>query len=163
VFVTNHVLSGVIVGRWLPKRPAAAFAVGVGSHLILDAIPHWGCDVGTPLGLERFLSAARKDGLLGVATMTIAALAVDTDVRTSTLAAMTGAVVLDLDKPLIHFLGVNPFPRWVNRIHSRVQNESPGGMHNEIGFGVGFAAFDVVASVVDRHHRQQRFKALQVS
>jgi hypothetical protein len=36
MFVTNHVLSGVVVGRLLERHPVAAFVVGVGSHLALD-------------------------------------------------------------------------------------------------------------------------------
>jgi hypothetical protein len=150
MFVTNHALSGVLIGRWMRRRPGAAFLLGVGSHLILDAVPHWGCDVTTPEGLGRFLSAAKRDGLLGLGTMAIAALAVEPKARTSTLAAMTGAVLLDLDKPFIHFFGVNPFPRLVNRIHSRVQNESPGGMHNEVEFGLACATLDVIVTAVSR-------------
>ena len=30
MFVTNHVLSGVVIGRLLERRPVAAFVVGVG-------------------------------------------------------------------------------------------------------------------------------------
>ncbi len=44
MFVTNHVLSGVVIGRLLEQRPVAAFFVGVGSHLALDMVPHWGCE-----------------------------------------------------------------------------------------------------------------------
>ena len=43
MFVTNHVLSGVVIGRLLEQRPVTAFAAGVGSHLVLDWVPHWGC------------------------------------------------------------------------------------------------------------------------
>jgi hypothetical protein len=43
VIVTNHVFSGVVIGQLLARRPVIAFAVGVASHLALDAIP--------PLGL----------------------------------------------------------------------------------------------------------------
>jgi hypothetical protein len=149
MFVTNHVLSGVLVGRFMRRRPAAAFFVGVGSHLVLDALPHWGCSVATPEGLDRFLTAAKRDGVLGLATMAVATLAVDPEVRTSTIAAMAGAVLLDLDKPFTYFFGVNPFPRRINELHRRVQNESPQGMRNEIGFGAVCAALDVMTRSVD--------------
>ena len=44
MFVTNHVLSGVVIGRLLERHPVSAFVVGVGSHLALDMVPHWGCE-----------------------------------------------------------------------------------------------------------------------
>jgi hypothetical protein len=136
VFVTNHVLSGIVIGRMLRRRPATAFVVGVGSHLLLDSIPHWTCDKSADGGGERFLKAAKRDGVLGLATMAAATLGADRRVRTATVAAMAGAVFLDLDKPLLYFFGVNPFPRPVQRLHGWVQNESPDGMPSEVGFGV---------------------------
>jgi hypothetical protein len=136
VFVTNHVLSGVVIGRALERRPVTAFLVGVGSHLVLDAIPHWGCDLRTEGGPDRFLRVAKRDGVLGLATMATATLAVDRRSRTSTVAAMAGAALLDLDKPCLYFLGINPFPRTVMRVHKWAQNESPDGMPNEFAFGV---------------------------
>jgi hypothetical protein len=142
VFVTNHVLSGVLIGRALEGRPVAAFVAGVGSHLVLDSVPHWSCDKTEDGYHQRFLLAAKRDGVLGLATMAAAAIAVDRRARLSTVAAMAGAVFLDLDKPLLHFIGVNPFPWPVRRLHSWVQNESPQGMRNEVVFGVLAAAAD---------------------
>jgi hypothetical protein len=146
--VTNHVLSGIVIGRVLGRRPATAFVVGVGSHLVLDSIPHWSCDKSTAGGRERFLKAAKRDGALGLATMAAATLAADRRVRTATVAAMAGAVLLDLDKPLLYFFRVNPFPRPVQRLHGWVQNESPDGMPSEVGFGVICAA--VSAAILSR-------------
>jgi hypothetical protein len=150
VFVTNHVLSGVVIGRILERRPVTAFVVGVGSHLMLDAVPHWSCDTKTTDGAERFLVAARRDGLLGLATMATAALAVDRQARPAVVAAMAGAAFLDLDKPSKHFFGIYPFPQVVRRVHSWVQNESERGMANEITFGVLAAAVDAVVAVGSR-------------
>ena len=48
MFVTNHVLSGALIGQALKGRPVAAFVAGIGSHLVLDAMPHWGCDFDAP-------------------------------------------------------------------------------------------------------------------
>lgn len=111
MFVTNHVLSGVAIGRLLERRPVTAFVVGVGSHLALDMVPHWGCAHSTALGRQSFLRYAKRDGVLGLLTMMCAASAVDRKARTATIAAMAGAVLLDADKPLLHFFGRNPFPR----------------------------------------------------
>jgi hypothetical protein len=142
VFVTNHVLSGVAIGRALQRKPVTAFFVGMGSHLVLDAVPHWGCEGHGPEREERFRLAARRDGLLGLATMAAATLLVGKPERTATVAAMAGAVLLDLDKPVEHFLGWKPFPAAVRRLHGRVQNESPDGLAKEIAYGVALATVD---------------------
>jgi hypothetical protein len=142
VFVTNHALSGVLIGRLLKKRPAAALLAGVASHLILDAIPHWGCNSSEP-GSADFLTVAKRDGVLGLAAMASATLAVERPARTATVAAMTGAVLLDLDKPFLYFFGINPFSEAVQRLHRWIQNESPAGLPNELGFGAVFALADL--------------------
>jgi hypothetical protein len=153
VFVTNHVLSGVIIGQALPRRPITAFLVGVGSHLILDTFPHWGCDLNMPGGEERFLAFARRDGVCGLVAMGAAAAAAERETRAATVAAMTGAVLLDLDKPFLHFFGVNPFPNAVDRFHKWVQNESPDGIPNEMGYGSAFAAVGAVLVAWSRQRR----------
>lgn len=163
MFVTNHVLSGVLIGRLLKNRPGAALLAGLASHLVLDAVPHWGCGASEPGRRERnalqvkasgrFLTVARRDGVLGLSTMAAAALAVERPARTATAAAMTGAVLLDLDKPLFYFFGVNPFPMVVQRLHGRVQRESPHGLANELGFGLVCAVADVLTVARARGHR----------
>ncbi|MGB7051830.1 MAG: hypothetical protein WBG41_09695 [Acidimicrobiales bacterium] len=150
MFVTTHVLSGVLIAAASQGRPAAAFAAGVGSHLALDSIPHWGCDKSIEGGYEDFLRVAKRDGLFGLAITAAAVAAVPRRDRTATIAAIAGAVLLDLDKPFLFFFGTNPFPRPVIRLHSRVQNESPNGMGNEIAYGVAFAAADVLTIVARR-------------
>lgn len=151
VFVTNHVLSGVLIGRATEGKPTVAFLVGIASHLVLDSFPHWGCDTCEEGGAERFLTIAKRDGVLGLATVAAATFVVDRRFRVATVAAMAGAVLLDLDKPFLYFFGLNPFPAVVNRLHKQVQNESPDGMVNEIGYGIVFAAADAIATSVGRH------------
>ena len=150
MFVTNHVLSGVVIGRLLERHPMTAFVVGVGSHLVLDMVPHWGCDTRSPDGGQLFLRYARRDGLLGLVAAASATGAVGRSTRPATLAAVAGAVLLDLDKPFLHFWGRNPFPRRVRRLHARVQRESPGGLPNEIAFGLSCAVVDVAIAVRGR-------------
>ena len=94
---------------------------------------------------------AKRDGVLGIVAMAAGAFAVERSARNSALAAMAGAVLLDLDKPFLYFLGVDPFPVVVRRLHAWVQNESPRGMSNELRFGFAFAAADVVTVVRARH------------
>ena len=150
MFVTNHVLSGIVIGRVLERRPLAAFLVGVGSHLVLDMVPHWGCDARTADGQELFLRYATRDGLAGLLVMACATAAVDRRSRVSTLAAMAGAAFLDADKPMMHFFGRNPFPLAIRRIHAQAQNESLQGMPNEILFGLSCAIADAAIAVNSR-------------
>jgi len=155
VFVTNHALSGALIGRALKGRPATAFVVGVASHLVLDMVPHWGCDFHRPGGPEAFYAAAKKDGLLGLATMAAGAWGVEPAARSATVAGMVGAVLLDLDKPFLHFFDVTPFPRAVQNFHKRIQNESTEGMPNELRFGGGFALANVVTTLLARRPRPE--------
>jgi hypothetical protein len=144
MFVTNHVLSGVVIGQVLADRPLAAFAVGVASHLALDAVPHWGCDSHAPDGYARFIRAARVDGVLALGAMAVGAVAVTPGSRTATIAAMAGAALLDLDKPANYFFNFDPFPEVINRVHRRIQNESPEGLTREILYGLVFAVVDAL-------------------
>ncbi|HEX9527847.1 MAG TPA: hypothetical protein VF951_10140, partial [Streptosporangiaceae bacterium] len=70
MLLTNHVLSGALIGA-LARRPGPAFAAGVASHFVLDAVPHWG-DWGSQ---RRFLRVAVPDGLISLATMGVIAAA----------------------------------------------------------------------------------------
>ena len=154
MFVTNHVLSGVVIGQVLARRPVTAFAVGVASHLALDAVPHWGCDTDTPEGSTKFLRAARVDGLLGLGAMALGVAIVRRDSRLATMAAVAGAVVLDVDKPAKHFFGLDPLPRFVSRVHGKIQNESPDGLRRELAWGLAFVGMDAYA--VTRRRRLER-------
>jgi hypothetical protein len=149
MFITNHVLSGAVIGRKLERHPVYAFVAGVGSHLVIDAIPHWGgCDwYNSPTERRRFMTVAKRDGVLGLGVMTVAALGSQKSARRSTVAAMVGASMLDLDKPFYIYLGWNPFPKWVRRLHKAVQSESPGGLPNEFAFGLAFAAINITQTV----------------
>ncbi len=151
MFVTNHALSGVVIGRILERRPGSAFLVGVASHLALDMVPHWGCSLTSEEERRLFLRYAQRDGLLSLLIGAGLATAVNRRARLATLAAMAGAVLLDADKPLVHFFGWNPFPRSVRRIHARAQNESPRGLPNEFLFGAACAAVDMVIAATGRN------------
>jgi hypothetical protein len=135
VLLTNHVLSGALIGA-LTRRPAAAFAAGVVSHFLLDAVPHWG-DWGS---YHRFLQTAVPDGLIGLATMGAFAVLAPADRRPAVLAGMAGAALPDADKPAKLFFGRSPFPAAVDWFHGRIQREAPGRAHLEVLAAAGFAA-----------------------
>jgi len=127
VLLTNHVLSGALIGA-LARRPAPAFAAGVASHFALDALPHWG-DWGS---IRRFLQVAVPDGLIGLAAMgTLAALA-PAERRPAVLAGMIGAALPDVDKPAKLWFGRSPWPRPVDEFHRGIQREASGRAHIEL-------------------------------
>jgi len=119
VLLTNHVLSGALIGA-LTRRPLTAFAAGVASHFVLDAVPHWG-DWGSQ---RRFLRVAVSDGLVSLAVMGALAAASPADRRLAVLAGMTGAALPDAEKPTTLWFGWSPFPAAVDRFHTRIQREA---------------------------------------
>jgi hypothetical protein len=119
VLLTNHVLSGALIGA-LSQRPLPAFAAGVASHFVLDAIPHWG----QWESRSRFLHVAVRDGLVSLAAMGAFTAASPPDRRLAVLAGMAGAALPDLDKPTLLWFGWSPWPGPVNRFHSGIQRES---------------------------------------
>jgi len=124
VFVTSHVLAGRIIGRALPERPVLACGLGVLSHLLMDAFPHWSPPPG-PGSYEHFLRYARRDGIVGLIAAAASVATSPKGTRLAVAAGVGGAAVVDLDKPCVHFLHVNPFPRRFQVLHKWVQNEGP--------------------------------------
>lgn len=150
MFVTNHVLAGALLGAPLRRHPVAAFAAGFASHLAMDACPHWG----TPLPIDDpgFLRVARRDGVGGLTALAGAVLSAEPGARVATLAAAGGAALPDMDKPALHFFGVNPWPRWFDEFHKRIQRESPDRLPLELAVGTALA----VALVVSRYRSVDR-------
>ncbi len=136
MFITNHVLAGAIAGTAARGRPVTAFAVGVVTHVVMDMTPHWG---NPTLGRDGFYAVAKRDGLLGLATIALVTVA-GVPPRRALLAGMAGAAILDSDKPGEYFFDVNPLPGWLDRFHVRIQRESPEGLRTELAAGVALAA-----------------------
>lgn len=134
MLVTNHVLSGALIGA-VVRRPVPAFAVGVVSHFVLDAVPHWGKFDDE----QRFLRVAVRDGLAGLAAIGAFAVAARPERRLAVLAGMAGAALPDIDKPSCVWFGASPWPEPVNRFHAGIQNEAPGR------FGLEMAAMGTLA------------------
>ena len=135
MLLTNHVLSGALIGA-LARRPLSAFAAGVASHFVLDAVPHWG-KWGSR---RRFLRVAVPDGLISLAVMGAFAAVTPPDRRLAVLAGMTGATLPDADKPTRLWFGWSPFPAAVDRFHARIQREAPCRAHLELLAAGAFAA-----------------------
>ena len=140
MLLTNHVLSGALIGA-LARRPLPAFVLGVASHFVLDAVPHWG-DWGSE---RRFLRVAVPDGLISLATMGALAAATPADRRLAVLAGMTGAALPDIDKPTNLWFSWSPFPAAVDRFHGRIQRESPGRAYVELLAAAAFGSAALIA------------------
>jgi len=143
MLVTNHVLSGALIGA-ATGRPEVALGAGIASHFVLDAVPHWG-DWGNDTAL--FMRVAVRDGLTGLAVMGAFAAVAPPRVRLAVVAGMVGAALPDLDKPSKMFFGRSPFPRVVDNFHGAIQREARGRFPMEAAVGAGFAAAAIVALV----------------
>ena len=135
MLLTNHVLSGALIGA-LSRRPATAFAAGVASHFVLDAMPHWG----KWRDEHHFLHVAVRDGLTSLAVMAAFAAVSPPDRRLAVVAGMSGAALPDLEKPTKLWFGWSPFPAAVDGFHSRIQHEAPRRGRLELAWAGAFAA-----------------------
>ncbi|GAB3654758.1 hypothetical protein GCM10027596_06730 [Nocardioides korecus] len=137
MLITNHVLSGALVGLAAPG-PVSGFALGVASHFALDCVPHWG-------DLDRFLQVAVPDGLTGLAAMAHVAALTSQQAparRATVVATMLGACLPDADKPSTLFFGRSPFPARVDDWHRSIQRESVRRLPQEFLLaGLGLLAF----------------------
>jgi hypothetical protein len=149
MLVTNHVLSGAVVGA-LVRRPALAVPLGIVSHLVLDAAPHWG-----KWDSDRhFMRVATADGLTGLAVMGAAAALTRPGLRGAVVAGMVGAALPDVDKPTNVFFGFSPFPRPFVELHRRVQDEAAHRFFShELPAAAGFAAAFVALAAGRRRAR----------
>lgn len=118
MLITNHVLSGALLGC-VTGRPLAAAVAGAASHLALDAVPHFG------LPPEQLMRVAVPDGLVGLTVIALLAAAVPADLRPAAAAGVLGACLPDMDKPGRQFFGRSPFPARFDAFHARIQPESP--------------------------------------
>ena len=127
MLVTNHVLSGALIGGAV-RRPVPAFLLGVASHFALDAVPHWG----KWRNQRHFLRVAVPDGLAGLAAIGALAAVAPPERRLAVLAGMAGAALPDIEKPTRILLGWSPFPRAVDDFHVAIQREAPRRAHYEL-------------------------------
>lgn len=126
MLITNHVLAGALVGTHSPG-PVSAFAAGVVSHFVMDAVPHWG-----GYDIHDVLPVAVVDGLVGATALVLVARAAPRGHRASLVAGMLGAAFPDTDKPWDVFLGGSPFPAAFDRFHGWIQVESKRRLPQEV-------------------------------
>src|SRR5450432_1018038 len=135
MFITNHVLSGAVLGLVAPRRPVAVAVTAIGSHFVLDSGPHWGNK-----DVDQFRRVAIVDGLCGLTTMAVVMRVTPKRSRLAVMAGMLGASFPDSDKPAMMFFGRSPFPGPVDAFHIRIQRESQRGVRTEIRAALVMAA-----------------------
>ena len=131
MFISNHVLAGAVIGSQLP--PGKALVAGFASHLAMDNLPHWGVTGPFPL------TAAKRDGVLGLTLLTACAALARREQRLGVLAGMFGACLPDTDKLGEHFAGGSPWPGRFDEFHKWIQREAPHRIPHEVLTGVGLA------------------------
>jgi len=127
MFVTTHVLIGAAIGA-RTRSAAIAYCLGVASHFVTDAVPHWGPDGDH----DEFMRVAVRDGLGGLAALGAVAALSPAGSRRRVLAAAIGAATPDLDKPFAEITGRQLWPEPVDRFHRAIQREAPQRMRQEL-------------------------------
>ena len=128
MFFSTHTIVGSFIGKKIPSAPVAIL-VGATSHLVLDAIPHWGRQP------EIFWPVAITDGLIGGTVVLYLAKKAFDSRKTSDINSFLAAIAAgapDWDKPFRELLGIEPWPEVFNNFHKIIQTESPTRFPMEI-------------------------------
>ncbi|WP_018500463.1 hypothetical protein [Parafrankia discariae] len=141
MIISSHVGAGAFVGMAVP-RLGPALAAGFLSHLVMDALPHWGTGPGTE---SEWLPIARKDGVAGLAAMALLTAAAPADRRIGVFAGMVGACLPDTDKVGRYFVGSSPWPARFDRFHEAIQNEARHRLPREVATAAALTAAGTLA------------------
>ncbi|WP_018639031.1 hypothetical protein [Parafrankia elaeagni] len=128
MIISSHVGAGAFVGM-AARKPGPALALGFLSHLVMDAMPHWGTGPGTE---PEWLPIARRDGVAGLAEMALLTAVAPADRRVGVFAGMVGACLPDTDKVGRYFVGSSPWPARFDRFHEAIQNEARHRLPREV-------------------------------
>lgn len=137
MLITNHVLSGALVGLLAPDV-STSFRRGFVSHFVLDAVPHFG------VADAHLLRVAVPDGLVGLAAIGAVARVTPRRRLLPVLSGIAGACLPDLDKPGRQFFGRSPFPAWFDAAHAVIQPESTRRFPVEVAAASAFTIALVV-------------------
>lgn len=146
MIISSHVPAGAVVGI-AARRPLAALLAGFVSHLVMDALPHWGTGPGTE---PEWMPIARKDGVAGLAAIALLAASAPREQRLAVLAGITGACLPDTDKIGRYFVGRSPWPSRFDRFHEAIQNEARHRLPREVATA---AALTIMSTALLRTSR----------
>lgn len=143
MLITNHVISGALIGMSAKSDRQAAIA-GLVSHLVLDSIPHYGT---ARLNAEEYGLLTKTDGIVGVAAIVALLHHTPAPLRKRTGIAIFCACLPDTDKPLTYFFGARRkwHPGIFRKIHYSVQHEHPY-LWVELLVTAGFLSAFIVAN-----------------
>jgi hypothetical protein len=141
MIISSHVGAGAFVGMAI-RQPGAALAAGFLSHLVMDALPHWGLGPNTE---SEWMPIAKVDGIAGLSAMALLTASAPAQVRLAVLAGMTGACLPDTDKVGRYFWGSSPWPNRFDRFHEKIQNEARHRLPREVATAAALTAAGAVA------------------
>lgn len=130
MLTVNHVPVGAVVGLIARKHPLYALALGVLSHLALDAIPHWG--ISEPGRYDEFTRVAERDGLAGLAASALLIHRAPPSARPAVAAGIIGAVAPDFDHVTTYFFNRTIWPPRFLKFHGDIQREGATPMRKEL-------------------------------
>ena len=134
MLVTTHCAVGAAVGVVCPSVASAA-VLGLGSHFVLDALPHWGSDPACPEVRDRVAVVDGAAGLLVLGLLSFSAVRLRSPLTRRMLVSAVAASMPDWDKPYARFIGGELWPDPVNRLHRSIQPESPSRLRREVVLG----------------------------
>jgi len=141
MIISSHVGAGAFVGMAI-RRPGTALAAGFLSHLVMDAMPHWGLGPNTE---SEWMPIAKVDGVAGLSAMALLTASAPADVRLAVLAGMTGACLPDTDKVGRFFFGHSPWPSTFDRFHEKIQNEARHRLPREVATALALTVVGTTA------------------
>jgi hypothetical protein len=141
MIISSHVGAGAFVGMVI-RQPGTALAAGFLSHLVMDALPHWGLGPNTE---DEWLPIAKVDGIAGLSAMALLTASAPPEARLAVLAGMTGACLPDTDKVGRFFFGRSPWPTRFDRFHEKIQNEARDRLPREVATALALTALGTAA------------------
>ncbi len=137
----NHTVFGALVAVTI-KEPALAIPIALGSHFVMDAIPHYGNDPKAPRGSKFYNMRVLIDGIASILILVIIVSLKPADPGLIIACALF-AVLPDLLWPLaLHIKQKGPLWDFF-KFHKHIQRESRSGIFVEIGWFVLSALFVV--------------------
>ena len=161
MILSTHAVVGAAIATLLPRDPVLVFAAGVGSHFVIDAIPHWdyplrGITVGrSQTGALKLNSALLRDvSLIALDACAGLALAILLFAQSAPIwVIVLAAIAAMLPDPLqvLHRLYPHEPLRTLQRFHEWMHTDKKLGWRIGVGSQLVFScAIVLLADVLQR-------------